>query len=46
MIKRLKDYNIKNKNLNIIKYLMLNKKYNVVYLYILIVGKIKLKLIK
>lgn len=45
MIGRLKDYNIKDKNLSIIKYLMLNKKYNVLYFYILL-EKIKSKVIR
>ena len=45
IVKRLKDYNIKDNNLAIIKYLILNKRYNVIYLYILL-EKIKSKLIR
>ena len=45
MIKRLRDYNIKDKTLSIIKYLILNKKYNVIYFYILL-EKIKSKIIR
>lgn len=45
MVKQLKDYNIKDNNLAIIKYLILNKRYNVIYLYILL-EKIKSKLIR
>lgn len=45
IIKGLKDYTIKDKNLSIIKYLILNKKYNIVYFYILL-EKIKSKVIR
>lgn len=45
IIKQVKDYNIKDKDLSIIKYLILNKRYNVLYFYILL-EKIKSKLIR
>lgn len=45
MIKRLKAYNIRDKNLSIIKYLILNKKYNMIYFYTLL-EKIKSKVIR
>lgn len=45
LVKRLKDYNIKDNNLSIIKYLILNKRYNIIYFYILL-EKIKSKLIR
>lgn len=45
ILKRIEDYNIKDKNISIIKYLILNKRYNILYIYILL-KKIKLKLIE
>lgn len=45
MIKRLRDYNIKDKKLSVIKYLIFNKKYNILYFYILL-EKIKSKVIR
>lgn len=47
ILKKIGDYNdidMGSKKLNIIKYLILNKKYNVLYLYILL-NKIKMKVI-